>query len=265
MNKILVCYLFTCFDKHESISNFIKYYKKYTSGVSHNLLICFKMLKENDIFTIKNLIKNIDYIEFIDPNKFNDYDFGSYKRISELNKDKLILFLNSHSYPVCNDWLSKLTNNCDDHSLIGTSASYESILDSIKLKKKTKIISYFLKKFKFKKKFDSFPNPHIRTSSFLIKGQTFLDFIKDREIYNKTDAWEIESGRSSLTNYFKDKNYKIFVVNSDGKRFTENDWKFSETYCYSTQSKSIISDKHTRKYLSLSSDDRILSQLQVWG
>ena len=158
-----------------------------------------------------------------------------------------------------------MTNNCDDHSLIGTSASYESILDSIKLKKKTKIISYLLKKFKFKKKFNIFPNPHIRTSSFLIKGQTFHDFIKDRKIYNKEDAWEIESGKSSLTNYFKDKNYKIYVVNSDGKRFTENDWKFSETYNYLGKSKSIISDKHTRKYLSLSNDDRILSQLHVWG
>ena len=87
------------------------------------------MLKKNDILAIKNLIKNIDYIEFIDPNNSNDYDFGSYNRISVLNKDKQILFLNSHSYPVCNDWLSKLTNKCDDHRLIGTSASYESILD----------------------------------------------------------------------------------------------------------------------------------------
>ena len=33
------------------------------------------MLKKNDILAIKNLIKNIDYIEFIDPNNSNDYDF----------------------------------------------------------------------------------------------------------------------------------------------------------------------------------------------
>ena len=40
---------------------------------------------------------------------------------------------------------------------------------------------------------------------------------------------------------------------------------YSETYCYSKQLKSIISDKHTRKYLSLSEKDKALSQTKVWG
>ena len=39
----------------------------------------------------------------------------------------------------------------------------------------------------------------------------------------------------------------------------------SETYCYSKQLRSIISDKHTRKYLALSEKDKVLSQLKVWG
>ena len=87
----------------------------------------------------------------------------------------------------------------------------------------------------------------------------------DKKVNNKENAWEIESGKKSLTNYFKDKNYPIYIINSDGKKFAEVDWMYSETYCYSNQLKSIISDKHTRKYLSLSEKDKASSQIKVWG
>ena len=265
MFKIVVCYLFTCFDHHERIKKFIEHYKKYSSGIDHSLLICFKMFKKKDILLIKDYLKNIDYTEFIDPIETNDYDFGSYKRVAQLHQDKRILFLNSHSYPICDNWLSMMISNTDNKALIGTSASNESILDAVKLKKKYKIFSYLFKKFILKKKFNSFPNPHVRTSSFLIYGQLLLDYMINKKINNKENAWEIESGKKSLSNYFKYKNYPIYIINSDGKKFTEVNWMFSETYCYSKQLKSIISDKHTRKYLSLSEKDKALSQTKVWG
>ena len=264
-SKVVVCYLFTCFDRQTSIEKFIKHYRKYNSGIDHNLLICFKMLKENDILLIKNFLKKVNYTLFIDPVETNDFDFGSYKRVAQLHYDKQILFLNSHSYPICDDWLSILLNNNDINTLIGTSASNESIYDTFKLKKRYKFFSYLFKKFFLKKKFNSFPNPHIRTSSFLIYGQLFLNYMKDKNIKSKENAWEIESGKKSLTNYFKQKKYPVYIVNSDGKKFTETNWMYSETYCYSKQSKSIISDKHTRKYLSLSEKDRMSSQIKVWG
>ena len=265
MYKVIVCYLFTCFDQHKSLEKFIENYKKYYPGTDHTLLICFKMLKEKDILLIKNYLKNVNYTPFIDPIKTNDFDFGSYKRVAQLHHDKRILFLNSHSYPICNNWLSKLIKNNDINSFVGTSASNESIFDSIKLKKKHKFFSYLIKKIILKNKFHSFPNPHIRTSSFLIYGQLFLDYMINKNIKSKENAWEIESGKESLTSYFKKKNYPVFIVNSDGKNFTEANWMHSETYCYSKQTKSIISDKHTRKYLSLSENDRISFQIKVWG
>jgi len=39
----------------------------------------------------------------------------------------------------------------------------------------------------------------------------------------------------------------------------------SETYNYLEQQKSIISDKHTRKYLSLNSQEKNESQIKTWG
>jgi len=263
--KIKVCYLFTRFDNVQTLLNFIKNYKKYNSNQEHDLIICFKLL---DVFFINNLkiyLNGINYIEFIDISKKNDFDHGSYKRVSEKYPDDIIFFLNSHSYPICDSWLSKIVNLYKEKTIIGTSASNESLLSSLKLKKFYKFFDYSLKKFKYKKDFFTFPNPHLRTTGFLINASDYHNYIKDKKLDNKYDAWLIESGKNNLTNFFKKKKYNIIVVNSDGNYYLENNWMLSKTYNYLNQSKSIISDKHTRKYLSLNDENKKLSQFNTWG
>ena len=265
MHNNLVCYLFTKFDELNSIKEFVKHYKKHPSGSKHTLLICYKLLDIKNIISLRKILGKIKYKEFIDPVTVNDYDFGSYKRVSQGYKSHVILFLNSHSYPLKKNWLRKLLYHYKEKTLIGTSASNESLLTSLKFKKIHKIISFLIKFIRFKKKFKTFPNPHIRTSSFLIKGADFISFIKNKKITSKEDAWFIESGLGGLTNYFKRKNYNIFVINSDGLKFTESNWKLSETYNHLNQSKSLISDKHTRKYLKLSNQKRLFASYNSWG
>ncbi len=66
MNKPIVCYLYTSFDKIESFNNFIINYKKFPSGLKHKLVICFKLLNEDKINHLLKIIKNIDFITYID-------------------------------------------------------------------------------------------------------------------------------------------------------------------------------------------------------
>jgi hypothetical protein len=264
-SKILVCYLFTKFDNKETLLSFVENYKKYDSGLNHDLLICFKLMNNNQVKEYEKLLTDIKYIKFEDNFNHNDYDLGSYKRLSEKFSTKIILFLSSHSYPICNSWLKKLASHFDDNTIIGTTASNESLFSSLKLKKIYKLFSYIYRFLKFKKKFSAFPNPHIRTSSFLIKAEDYLSFIKDKKIDKKEDTWELESGKISLTNYFKLLNFKIYIVNSDGLKYSENQWKFSETYNYLNQKKTIISDKHTRKYIELNDNKKKLFQAKTWG
>ena len=87
----------------------------------------------------------------------------------------------------------------------------------------------------------------------------------NKEINNKEDTWRIESGKDSLTNYFEINKFDFFIVNSDGHKFEKNQWMLSETFNYLEQAKSIISDKHTRKYLSLSKKDKYQNQIKTWG
>mgnify|MGYP001157444491 FL=1 len=263
--KIIVCYLFTKFDNENTLSNFIKNYKKFKSGLDHKLLICFKLLDEKKINFLSKHLLGIKHNLFIDNSTNNDFDLGSYKRISKKYLSNTIFFLNSHSYPICDYWLSKIAQYQQLNTIIGTSASNESLLSSLKLKKFYKVFSFIYKKFYLKKKFFPFPNPHLRTTGFMIKGSDFYTYIKDKQIFSKLDAWEIESGKKSLTNYFRNKDYNILLVNSDGACFNEKDWLYSETYNYLNQTKCIISDKHSRKYSNLDDDQKKIYQFQTWG
>lgn len=266
MDAKYVCYLFTVYDREKSLINFVKNYQKFRSGKKHKLIICFKQIKLTQIINYRKILKKIKYIEFIDPGTKNDWDFGSYKRVSKTFFDKDILFLNSHSYPVCNDWLKKLFKFKKKNTVIAPMASYESMNDSIKLKYKFhKFIRFIWRKIIFKKNFDNFPNPHIRTSSFLINSKIFYNFIKNKELNNKFDTLKIESGKKGLTKFLKRKNFNIFVVNFDGVKFQEQDWYKSETYNYFKKNKAIISDKYTRNYSNLNNLEKIKMRKKTWG
>jgi len=159
--------------------------------------------------------------------------------------------MNSHSYPIKNLWLKKFIKHLKKKTIISSSASFESITQQVKLKKPFNFISYLKKKIKGKISFYDFPNPHLNTSNFMINSNDLFKYLKNKKFGNKYETWKIESGFNSLTNFFKRKKFKLLVVNSDGNKFNEKEWMLSETYHFKSQSKSLITDKHSRKYLKL--------------
>jgi hypothetical protein len=263
--KTLICYLFTGFDKISSLKKFIDSYKKYKSGYQHDLLICYKLINEKKINKLEKEFVKINHIKYVDVFKENDWDFGSYSRVAKKYFNRTIFFMNSHSYPIKNNWLKKFMKHYEKKTIISSSGSYESITNQVKFKKSYNIISYIKKKIKAKKAFTEFPNPHLNTANFLINGNDLYKYLKNKRFNNKYDTWKIESGFDSLTRFFKKKKFRLFVVNSEGEKFYENNWMYSETYHYKDQSKSLMSDKHSRKYLKLNKLGRSKSQKAVWG
>lgn len=111
----------------------------------------------------------------------------------------------------------------------------------------------------------SFPNPHIRTTGFLINSNEFIEFMKSKRIKSKLQSFLIESGNNSLTNFFKRKKYDIFIVNKDGQKFSLQEMRKSYTFAYKKQNKFLISDNHIRNYLKLSKKEKIKRSKHVWG
>jgi len=267
MKDILVVYLISTYDKREYLVDFLNHYINFKSGAKHELLICFKNFKTDDkIFKYKKL-KLVNYIKYLDNNNFNDFDWGSYKRIAKKYKDKIIFFMNCHSYPIKNKWLSYFVNNYEENTLLGPAGSFESMVNSslngVHTKNKFKSYLYALSNFLY---FPLFPNPHIRSNCFMISSKNFLNLNLNIKFKNKKiGTWINESGRKGMTNFFKKKKFKFFVINSDGKKFEDTEWSLSQTYACDNQSKLIISDKFSRNFEKAELKEKEKIKKYVWG
>ena len=151
------------------------------------------------------------------------------------------------------------------NSFVGVSGSNESMFTSFKMKKIWKVCYNLNNFFFFKKNFNKFPNPHIRLPAFLLKQCDYLRFVKNRHYDSKKSAWITESGKNSMTAYFKEIGFNIYIVNSDKKKFSLNDMKESETYSYKNQDKVLISDRHIRNYLNFDISKKKLVEKRNWG
>ena len=264
--KIIIAYLCSPYIPKKNLNNFIHYYKKYKPGVSHKLIICFKNLTLNQINYFRKKLKKIKHDEFIDKEKKNDFDFGTNKRVATKYKNNLLFFMNGHSYPVIKNWLTFYKSNYRPKRIIASTGSYESISSkSLYRHHSDNYLNFIYKIIKYHFMFPIFPNPHIRTTNFLILGKDFLKYKYLDQANTKEKAWCLESGKNSIYNYFKIKNYKIYLVNSKNELFTEKNWYKSETYAFKKQSKKIMSDNRIRKYDKLQKNKKIKKSITVWG
>lgn len=232
-------------------------------------LIYLKLLKGKKLketISIINKYKKSKII-YIDPCKLNDYDFGSYYRIALKYSDYQILFLNSHSAPEKKDWLKIISKFANKKTLIGSTASFSSFASNSFFRHKNENYLTFLKKILLSNfYFSKFPNPHIRTSNFMLYGNEFLKFMENNKItMNKFDTHIIESGKRGLTNYFLKKGFGIFIVNSDSKKFKLNLTFKSQTFCTNNQNKLLISDKHSRLFNDYNFIEKKKMMKRVWG
>ena len=268
--KILVAYLISKYCDPTNFKYFVEHYHKYKPGHKHKLLICFKQIDSKKKLQLKLILKKkkLNFNIFHDDYYKNDFDFGSYYRIARKFKKYIILFMNSHSRPIKKNWLKKLIENYSSKTLIGVTGSYSSFAtNSFSRDYQDNYLLYIFKIIRNNILFLSFPNPHIRSSCFLIKSSDFIKFVKSSKIKfnSKFDAWLAESGKIGMSNYFKKKGFKLLVVNSKGKSFNEKNWKQSKTFCQGKQDYLLISDKHSRVYHYSDKKQKKQITKKVWG
>jgi len=110
----------------------------------------------------------------------------------------------------------------------------------------------------------TFPNPHIRTSAFLVDRKRFLDAYGD-ERFTKRDSYLMESGPDSLTNRYISVGDPVLVLNKSGQLFEPKDWAKSKTYRSSNQEKLLIGDLKTYRFHYLTKRRRLDISERCWG
>ena len=250
---------------------FVKKYKKYQSGYDHDLVICFKQFKSKDtIEEWENIMikENIKFIRFDDNSQINDFDIGSYFRISEFFSNRYILFLNTHCRPNSNNWLKIFLNHYENKSVVGAFASMSSLSSQFlnfffNQHSKFQQIRWGLKHFLHVK---LFPNPHIRTTAFFIKAENLLELnINRKKLIKKINTNYFEGGRLGLSSQLLKKGFKLILVNSDDKSFSIDRWKYSETFCLGEQKKLLFTDNRTEEYEKSSTQEKLRRSKFCWG
>lgn len=267
MKKPIIVYLSYGGFGIDPILKFIKQYHLFESGTEHELQICLKNHKQSSINFVKENI-NVKCNFIIDDFQNNDYDIGSYFRIAKKFPNRNILFIGTHSYPIKKNWLKIFVDNYVANSILGPSGSCSSISSqhlSFYYKKHSKFqqfrwgLKHFLK-------VKLFPNPHLRTNCFFLNTDDFLSLkVNNKKFVKKIETNYFESGRESMTNQFLKRGFKIFVVNSDNKKFEISDWYKSETFCMDAQNKLIISDKQSRIFDVANDQEKKRIMQDCWG
>jgi hypothetical protein len=260
-NLVALCYLIRGKDAGlKKAYDFIEAYDRHPCKISHGIYFLLKGFDDIDDSVIKNLITKISK-----PNSKiiylpdDGYDIGAYFHASKIVNEEYICFLNTHSKPIHEGWLDLLysATKLNDFGAAGCTGSWEGKIRKLTIKRfffhpRSSVLMLLTNIFRIIR-FQTYPNPHLRTNGFLISKKIFSDFIRISKFpRNKWDAYVLEHGRRGLSNFIlKVCNKNLYVINSDGVTFPPSRWNISQTFWHGDQKKLLVSDNRTDQYLEL--------------
>lgn len=192
-------------------------------------------------------------------------DLAAYAEAARRLEHMRLCFLNSYSVVLADDWLGRLERSLESSGvgLAGATGSWES---------RAKLINgtamhwvYQLVKLREKRRdFPPFPNPHIRTTAFMMERELLLELGLERP-YDKRTAYLLESGRQSITRQIQGRGLRAVVVGRDGHAYDVEEWPRSRTFRSGGQSNLLVADNRTSEWEQATSEQRRLLTHYAWG
>lgn len=265
----------------EHFKKFVNSYVDHAASYPHELIIAFNGT------AFHHLDEPANYIEYLKTKNVSSYktiyfdggqDIEIYRKAAKQLRTEYVLFLNSYSEILADNWLLKYVQNFDKSvGLIAATASLQSYYSSVFQKntrtwetKKgliynfTKFKLFFKAYFYWRFLFKPFPNPHTRSNAFLVRRKEFLA-MRTGAITSKFRAYLFENGRQSLTNYYLKLGMKVLVVDKNGNTFEPGKWKLSLTFWISKQENLLVSDNQAKLYNEADTAEKISMTKLAWG
>lgn len=134
MKKIAVLYLARKAENKCHIENFANSYRNHPAGIPHDLIIIHKGdFKKNEKESFKKIFEGLPYQPFFISDE--GFDIHAYLKVASEIPHYYVCFFNTFSVILSDNWLKKLFHHLKKThvGMVGTTASYESLLSSIKL------------------------------------------------------------------------------------------------------------------------------------
>lgn len=298
MSSIAVFHLVREGNNPAHLARFIHSYRRYKSGQPHQLVLIFKGFKEGVPLDLLGCLEGLDYTSLTISDE--GYDISAYCLAAKLLGSDFshLLFLNSYSELLGDDWLDKLYVPLRDGKAgaTGATGSWGSHYDG----KSDGPLKFFSTAYEhyalyprepwlrrlalahlgahqhlgfwrsiryayfFSRNFDPFPNPHLRSNGFMIRRDLFLQ-LKPRPMKHKFDAYAFECGRDGLSKFLLNQGLRLLVVGRHGEAYESTAWSESKTFWSSNQENLLIADNRTRQYETATHQLRLQLQQSAWG
>ncbi|HEX9402559.1 MAG TPA: hypothetical protein VF912_20860 [Anaeromyxobacter sp.] len=283
MDSICVAHLVRACNGLEPFQRFLASYRRHGAGAPHRLLLVFKGFDGGGALGAHDrLLEGIPHDRVLVPD--SGYDIWSYALAARQTRFDRYCFLNSYSVILDDGWLAKLARHARDGApdLIAATGSWISHLtqtldnpDAVRnlpLPAGRKVplprvlariarrglISYLARRF------DAFPNYHVRTNCFLVRRELLLASVP-RRVYTKLDAYAFESARSGLSGRCKAAGGRLLVVGRDGNAYAEQEWAASNTFWQGDQENLLVADNQTMLYQAEDLSTRAALSRVAWG
>ncbi len=250
--------------------SFIDSLHRFPPPADCKLVFIFKGFDTNDV-ELKNYLRVLSAFNF-ETIYVSDagYDITAYFHAAELTHFRYLIFFNSFSVILHQEWFTIFKNNFSEPQtgMLAATGSFESaftnhLQQGSAGKSLVQKLRYWLKCVFLYLMFPPFPNPHLRSNAFMVRRKDFLG--AKRRLRTKMQALIFESGRNGLSIQILKKDKKILLLSRSGEGLEPHLWPKSGIFRQGKQENLLISDNQTRVYEQASlSDKNILNEL-AWG
>ncbi len=258
----------------EPFRRFVASYRRQPAGAAHRLLVVYNGFQPGaDRADYRSELDGVAHAERVLPRPVQD--IPAYFDAAGTAEESRVCFLNSYSVLLAPDWLRKLTDALDGPGMgaVGATGSAQSHLTHLRAegwppatrrwRQGFKDARYRLELLRAWWEFPPFPNPHLRTTGFLIERERFLSL--RRSIRTKRAAERFESGYGGLTASLHARGLGVGVVDRDGNCHPPGSWARSRTFRSGAQENLLVADNRTGEYALADPIHRLRMARWAWG
>jgi hypothetical protein len=233
-----------------ALGRFADSYRAHAAGTDHRLAIVFKGFgAAGPGAAHRAALEGLEHetLRYDEPT----LDLPTYAWCADAVDAAHLCFLNSESVVLAGGWLAALLAPLRDAGVgaVGATGSYESPRSILPLRRR---------------RWPSFPNPHLRTNAFALSRDLMRD-LRWPAVRTKRDAWELESGRDGFTRQVWARELRTVVVGRDGRAYEPPEWHGSATFRSGDQANLLVADNRTRQWAESDADTRARLSRLAWG
>lgn len=243
------------------LERFLASYTRFPASLPHELIVVFNGHQTPaELAPFHERLRNIPHVTRIF--EMPQQDIASYLAVTQTCSQNYLCFLNSYSEVQTASWLQKLYQpfHSPTVGLVGATGSWESRQIVVPLRNLRTWLRYRL----HNRRWPTFPNPHIRSTGFMLARETMLR-LSLPPIRTKEDAYQFESGFGSMTRQIQSWNLQTLLTDRDGSAFAPPEWAQSRTFRACDQSQLLITDNRTQLYQDADAATKRQMSLMAWG